>query len=753
VGRRGLKLFGMMVVSCCGCSCLSAGAYALSDGRHYEMVSPVYKEGYGVGKTAAVEPGGESVAFTSKGGFADAPSGGLYSVHQYLARRNSSGWATTSIEPMAGGLADVSANLEYALASVPLGPNAAVENYGATEQVFELHRTDGPDTLDNWEVFGGTILERLDKKYISVSEEGASADLCHIVIGGTVGALLAAAENTGEGQIYDLGRGCGWEQPSLRLIGVNNAGAPINRECPVELGTGRYSGSSSDKEPKNEVNAVDGDGQEIFFTTNVEEGSSCGIGPHLQLFVRLGGLKTVEVSRPHEAGQFAGCVSHGVPGEVPCDDAITRASAYFKGASEDGSRMFFMTRAPLVGEDKDSTNDLYMATIGCPGVEPSEPRLCEASQREVTSLTQVSHDPNSGQTAEVQGTVRVSADGSHIYFVARGVLGEGSNAQGKPPLAGADNLYVYDSVSGSTKFIVDLCSGPELSGELADLQCPDNLTERGDSELWRSNLPEDQVTADGNFLVFSSYARLVPGDTDNAADIYRYSALSGALDRVSIGESAYKANGNGNSNAGIPFGLTTAVVEEAHELANRAIAGDGSRIVFDTAEALSPDATNHKVNIYEWNEGSVALISSGTSEEDDGEASITPSGRDVVFTTSQGLVSQDADGLPDVYDARTGEGFPPQTVEPQQCSGDACQGPLTNPAPLLIPGSVSQAPGGNVSTVRGATVKSKRPKKSKKKKKSRKKGKIAQKLPESSQARKRSGQKGRLIPLGRVKGR
>jgi hypothetical protein len=75
---------------------------------------------------------------------------------------------------------------------------------------------------------------------------------------------------------------------------------------------------------------------------------------------------------------------------------------------------------------------------------------------------------------------------------------------------------------------------------------------------------------------------------------------------------------------------------------------------------------------------------------------IASSGRDVFFATTQGLVPSDTDGQMDVYDARHLGGFPPAPVEAEPCSGDACQGPLTNPAPLLIPGSVSQAPGENL---------------------------------------------------------
>ena len=74
---------------------------------------------------------------------------------------------------------------------------------------------------------------------------------------------------------------------------------------------------------------------------------------------------------------------------------------------------------------------------------------------------------------------------------------------------------------------------------------------------------------------------------------------------------------------------------------------------------------------------------------------ISPSGNDVFFTTTQGLVAQDTDGEPDIYDARLEResGFPPAPAPVKACAGDACQGPLTNPAPLLVPGSVSQAAG------------------------------------------------------------
>jgi hypothetical protein len=139
-----------------------------------------------------------------------------------------------------------------------------------------------------------------------------------------------------------------------------------------------------------------------------------------------------------------------------------------------------------------------------------------------------------------------------------------------------------------------------------------------------------------------------------------------------------------------------------HNLDDRAITEDGSRIVFISAEPLSAAAGNGVANAYEWHEenasggGSVSLVSTGSSDAPVGQAIISATGRDIFFTTTQGLVSQDTDGQQDIYDARLGGGFPEPPSLPQPCSGDACQGPLTNPAPLLVPGSISQAPGANV---------------------------------------------------------
>jgi hypothetical protein len=668
----------------------SALGFALSNGRVYELASPVYKEGFGVDEIQAVAPDGESVAFSSRGAFAQTP--GPPSSVAYLARRGEVGWSTVSLVPPAA-IAPNPAEFDYSEtldSSLTLGvpaPNHGIARVEGDVDEFLLHSTVAPDSNAFWEIVGVPLQSEL-LKHLPVDYQSASANFCHIVFSGP--ALLPEAENPGI-QLYELTGRCDGE-PQLRFVALNNKGKLISPRCLVELGEGAL-GHIEDL-----FNAVAAGGDEVFFTTNVDAVKGTCSGPK-QVFVRLGASRTLELSRPLEVSKpFGGC---GTVGEVPCPGGVTREDAEFAGANEAGTTMFFTSRQQLVGEDKDEENDLYMARIGCPGGVEG----CATAEREMTSLTLVSHAVNSGEAGDVQGVVRVAPDGSRVYFVARGALSEAPNAEGHAPRRGADNLYVYDDVSGRLAFIADLCSGPALSGEAEDLGCPVNLeAQRSDEPMWVRPQGEAQTAGgDGRFLVFSSYGQLTTDDTDTANDVYRYDAATGALQRVSVGEAGSDANGNNNRfDARIANGHRGGRVYWQYEMDKRAISEDGSRIAFTTADPLVPAAVNGLTNVYEWREqpGSsevaVSLISSGSAEEPDPQAVISPSGRDVFFLTAQGLVEQDTDAANDVYDARLGGGFPPSPAPRQPCSSDSCQGPLTNPAPLLVPGSASQLPGQNL---------------------------------------------------------
>jgi hypothetical protein len=744
-------------------ACTAPAALALPEGRVYEMVSPPYKGGFGATHIEAVAENGESVAYFSPGAFAGAPAGFGATVESldYLARRGASGWSTTPIMPpdmlvpfVSGSDVSPSLNLTFVLAA-PGSSEETGEKLGSI-QLPLVHVTDTPDVSANWELdgealeFATPIGQTLFVKYLA-----ATPDFCHVLINSPDGPLLLQAKGAYD-PIYEVVGGCGGTSPTLRLVSVDNTGSIIGPLCPATVGLEVLEANESTQISRgiNVFNALSADGSEAFFT-------ACAAGNKFdhQLFVRLGGSRTIEVSRPLSEK----CDEES---ELPCKGAASRASASFAGAAEDGSRVFFTSKAALTEEDTDVGNDLYMASIGCPAEDPQ----CEASERTVTSLVQVSHDPNAGEAAEVHNVVRVAPDGRRVYFVAGGDLLDSSErealeAEGRAvPHTGAENLYVYDDLPGEAAkvvFIGEACTGHQLSGSSNDVQCAgtgsDELELLGGTASVTSALTEAQTAGpNGQFLVFSTYAQLTGDDTDTAKDVYRYDAATGALERVSIGENGYDSEGNNDkydatihpvSEGGSSGNIGP--VEHQYNLGQRAISEDGSRIVFTTADPLSPLASNGLVNVYEWHEGatggagSVSLVSSGTGEQPVEDAVISPDGGNIFFDTVVGLAPQDTDGAPDIYDARLGGGFPAAPAPPRACSGEACYGSLTNPAPLLVPGSVPQAAGGNFPAPAKATIKTGKKAKAKKGKAKRRKSKEKREASGRSGKAKKAGRSGR----------
>jgi hypothetical protein len=303
------------------------------------------------------------------------------------------------------------------------------------------------------------------------------------------------------------------------------------------------------------------------------------------------------------------------------------------------------------------------------------------------------------------------------------------------------------------------------------------------------------VTPDGRFLVFESHADLTPDDTSTAAQVFEYDAQSGVLVRVSVGEDGYNDEGNTFLSSVGKFAndpeqdhsledpndalLRSANYEGSYSAATYYnwldVSADGSYVVFESSDGLTPEALNHvrihpafgeelegdygalyAENVYEYHDGGVFLISDGR----DATAELTgssvgfgfgtdPSGRDVFFTTTDQLVSQDTDSQLDVYDARVDGGFP-VVQSAAECSGDVCQGPLSSAPVLLSPGSEFQA-GGNPPVASPVPVAAQKIGTSKKKLKARKTRKRVRKGKRVRGAKGRGS--GRLVGAGGVRGR
>jgi hypothetical protein len=354
---------------------------------------------------------------------------------------------------------------------------------------------------------------------------------------------------------------------------------------------------------------------------------------------------------------------------------VTKAVKY-QGASTDGSKVFFTSEQPeLVAGDTDPTNNLYECRL--PG-DSGAPLIRVTPVNPCPDLVRASV-PVSGAGAEVQSVAAVSQDGSHVYFVAKGVL-SGANAEHNSPTPGQNNLYVWQEPSpgypqGGTAFIATLSSAPA----------------------------EAQATPNGNSLVFTSSADLTPDDTSTVNQVFLYEARHEALIRVSKGQDGFNHDGN----------TTTDRATIATEAERRTISEDGSTVVFQSSDALTPQVHGGTNNVYLWRGGNVYLISDGTpAGENSGKGATTvpeaglvgidASGQNVFFTTAAKLLSQDTGELSAVYDARVDGGFP--APKNDECIGEACQGALSAPPGPLSPSSLSSSGAGNLTPPLKATL-------------------------------------------------
>jgi hypothetical protein len=94
--------------------------------------------------------------------------------------------------------------------------------------------------------------------------------------------------------------------------------------------------------------------------------------------------------------------------------------------------------------------------------------------------------------------------------------------------------------------------------------------------------------------------------------------------------------------------------------------------------------------VYEYENGKVHLISSGSSDDISAFTDASENGENVFFTTRAQLVAQDLGENAVLYDARVDGGFPGAVPVVAPCSGEGCRGPLSAPpAPAAIATAVA----------------------------------------------------------------
>jgi hypothetical protein len=723
----------------------ASSSTALPDGRGWELVSPVAKQGVRLGAIQSnggliqAAAGGSGIAYYAPGSIVPEPAGdrSFFAYNQYLSTRTGSGWATADLTtPHQGTVGAVPGNSsEYKLFSTDLS-HAALEPFGATplspaagERTPYLRSTSGSyqplvtaSNVPPGTHFGGHEL-RPEEFEAGVEFITATPDLSHLLLE-SPSQLVAGFQNEGQQNIYE------WTAGTLTQVSlIPPGGAPVcGGDCVPVTASPASVGVASHQVR----NAISANGSRVVFRTGVS------------LFLRdIPGGETVQLDAAE-------------PGCTGCGSG----RATFQYASSNDSRVFFTDAEPLT---EDSTAapakpDLYMCEI----VVEAGHLACALTDLTANSL-------RATEPANVHGAVIGGAeDGSSVYFVADGALTVGEGAvqgdcqltEGSEGISGVGecNLYRYDAAS-STLSLVAVLSGADYPDWNASGPAAENLRE-----------VTARVSPDGEWLAFMSERSLtgydsrdvVSGEPDEEVFL-DHSAPGAAGDLICA-----SCNPTGARPAGRrgPTTVPPALVEASELWSGRWYAAnvpgwtpitgvnalyqsrylsDSGRLFFNSSDALVPQDTDGTQDVYEYepsavggcteaspsfavrNGGCIGLISSGTSASESAFMDASESGDDVFFLTASRLTEKDEDAALDLYDARVGGGESP-AIKPVECSGDACQQPAVPPAhptpgTLLVngPENVKQCPKGK-KLQKGKCVK-KQQKKSKKGKKKSKKGK------------------------------
>jgi hypothetical protein len=717
----------------------------LPDCRAYEMVTNPYKGDYYVQGMAAISPNGDEILAGSLGAFEDPGSHIFTGLGlPYSFSRKDSSWkgiplvSSSSAFPAMPALGTpgteiwsaTSRNFDKSLWEIRYKAEGASGKEGAA---FYVRHPDGEYT----EV--GPRFSSSSVSQPSPGYRGASNDLSTFVFSNSVvnpGELWPGDSTREDQSLYEYS-GTGNSEPIL--VGVKNSQkisknseAELITECGTELG-GNQGGDK--------YNAVSMDGKIIYFT--VENGFHKCSFPEVksELYARVDGSTTVDISEP----SVSDC-------EV-CNTTTELEKGVFQGASEDGSKVFFMSSQELVPGAKG--NNLYEYDFNAPQASPGRP------QGRITLVSEGAPE------AEVRGVARVSETGTHVYFVASGKL-TGANSEGHEPVQGGANLYLFDRESST-----------DTKGKISFIA---TLAE-ADSQDWGSSdfLRPVQATPDGRYFVFASAADLTADDTSSATQLFEYDSQSSKLVRVSAGQkteqfpAGYNNNGNSSAEADnvvIPSPQYAKYDSPTASTGTLAVSDDGSYVFFQTPLALVPGAANNFLtarvcpgglpesfcdevekefgikfwqngyaqNVYEYHsspgdiaDGNVYLISDGKdlSPFKVGGAvhllGADPSGSNVFFTTVDQLVPEDQNNQQDIYDARIAGGFEIPVTE-KGCTGESCKGPLIQGPVLPTVGSGTQAAGDNVVVKPSTSAKAgKKTSRKKKRKKGKKKAKARRK--------------------------
>jgi hypothetical protein len=644
-------------------------APVLPDNRAYELMTPPNKEeaedlfgeqgGGSIDQGASSESGDQFLLNAHDAAFGAFPATGgdayVFTRHPVAGDPEREEWSYVSLASPAAGVQNLGEFDDGAVAPADLSKVAFVDNVGAPDNgagaatVTFLGAPGGPYTTIHADQptkegdLGGTSTIFPEEKTEVV---GASHDLGVVVLKSDNPALA-------EGGLceHDVCPGAvipnlfEWVDGTLSQVDVKSDGAPVS-PCGAALGGGATGQSEI------EDGAVSADGSKIFFTApfptsgtareaELEGVTGCanrqGANP-IEVYMRSG-EETTEISAPEK----------GAP-EYP----KALHPAVFVRATEDGSRVFFISEGELTANDagihdmelyeyETATGELTRISAGDSG---------EAAGG-VVSLREVCH----GLGCSPHWDIAASSDGSRVYFVAQGDLAP-RNAEGKEPKVGGENMYAYDTQTGRTAFITTFTDGN------------------------RQAFATPEVTSEGRFVLFYGEEGLDRYDAETESLVcVTCSASAGPRPQQEVNAVTYGGESFNYGGLRLPDTLLGGQDKEHYLLPPHSISEEGSYVFFQTTVSLVPQDTNGELDVYEWHEGRISLLSSGQDPLPSYFLGASPNGANVFIGTHARLVPADTSGGGNLYDVRICEpekGNPCIQAAPAQeglCEGDACSHP------------------------------------------------------------------------------
>ena len=504
---------------------------------------------------------------------------------------------------------------------------------------------------------------------------GATPDLSHVLIDDGPPAYAGLTSTQGDnGGLYEWPPSPGEELRLVSILPEGEGGKPANAATEEPQPGGGASGRHEISDDGSRVFWSDHFSPERLYIRDMTKGETLRIGTaygdEFQI-ANSDGSRVFYIGRNASKSEatLEVCDVIEAAGRLVCETTALAPEVQggVIGASEDGSYVYFVSKAKLAANAVAGHNTLYVDHDTGAGWEA----------RFVAVLPQ--EDENDWGTNLKKLTARVSPNGRWLAFMSGNSLTGYDNrdaVSGQPD----EEVYLYDA--GDGRMVCASCDptgarpiGREY-GEEGDYG-KDGLLGGGDriwpEKTWlAANIPgwapytggayasgadelyQARYLSDSGRLLFNSGDALVPQDVNGTWDVYEYEPEGvGSCGPASVsGSFVYRPERK----------ATSGVVEPA---------------------------------------GCVGLISSGRSAEQSAFMDASESGDDVFFLTSSQLVPQDVDTYPDIYDAHVCSASvpcPSSAVSPPPCdTGDSCKA-APSPQPLIFgaPSSETLEGAGNI---------------------------------------------------------